>query len=100
MANENMESAISREVKEGMTVSTELSPELGPADKTILIRLTETDRVRWKQAAEVSGKTVSQMVRDVVNAHVENTLDCQHPTNMRRYYPWSEMCLQCGTRLK
>lgn len=100
MGNENIETAISKEIKQGMSISTELSPETGPADKQILIRLTETDRERWKQAADSVGLTVSQMIRDVVNDFAEKTLDCSHPINRRRYYPWSEVCLECGTRLK
>jgi predicted DNA-binding protein len=96
----NMEAALAREVANGTSISAELSPESGPADKTVLIRLTEADRERWKEASETVGKTMSQMIRDYVNKFVEDTLDCPHPTNMRRYYPWSEFCLQCGTRLR
>lgn len=96
----NMEAALEKEVASGTSISKELSPETGPADKTVLVRLTEADRERWKQASEKVGKTLSQMIRDSVNQFVQDTLDCPHPTNMRRYYPWSEFCLQCETRLR
>jgi predicted HicB family RNase H-like nuclease len=96
----NMESALENEIARGTGVSNELSPEDGPADKTILVRVTESDRERWKQAAEKAGKTMSQFIRDSVNESVKNTLDCPHPINMRRYYPWSEFCLLCQSRLK
>lgn len=97
---DNIEAALKKEMSQGMSVSTELSPESGPADKTVLVRLTEADRERWKQASEKVGKTLSQMIRDSVNGFVSETLDCPHPTNMRRYYPWSEFCLKCETRLR
>lgn len=98
--NSNIEAALEKEMAQGMRVSTELSPETGPADKTVLVRLTEQDRERWKAASEIVGKTMSQMIRDSVNEFVSNTLDCPHPVNMRRYYPWSEFCLKCETRLR
>lgn len=96
----NIEAALDKEMAQGMHISTELSPESGPADKTVLIRLTDYDRERWKQTAEKVGKTMSQMIRDSVNTFVIETIDCSHPTNMRRYYPWSEFCLKCETRLR
>lgn len=96
----NIEAALAKELESGMTVSTELTPDDGPAGKQVLIRLPESDRERWKEAADKHGKTMSQMIRDAVNEHVKGVLDCPHPTNQRRYYPWSEMCLACGTRIR
>jgi hypothetical protein len=97
----NLISAIAREAEsEDKAVSTEISPEDGPAGKNILIRLTEKDRERWKETAEKMGVTVSQMIRDTVNSKVQDVLDCSHPISQRRYYPWSEFCLACGTRLR
>lgn len=98
--NKNIEAALENEIAQGLHISTELSPETGPADKTVLIRLTEYDRERWKQASEKIGKTMSQMIRETVNDFVTETIDCTHPVNMRRYYPWSEFCLKCETRLR
>jgi hypothetical protein len=98
---DNLVSAIAREAESNdKAVSNEISPEDGPAGKNILIRLTEKDRERWKEAAEKMGLTVSQMIRDTVNAKVQDVIDCSHPISQRRYYPWSEFCLACGTRLR
>lgn len=97
----NLISAIAREAEsDDMGVSNEISPEDGPADKNILIRLPSKDRERWKEAADKAGTTVSQMIRDTMNTRVSEVLDCPHPTHMRRYYPWSEFCLACQTRLR
>lgn len=98
---DNLVAAIAREAESSdKAVSNEISPEDGPADKNILIRLSGKDRERWKQAADKMGLTVSQMIRDTVNAKVTDVIDCSHPINQRRYYPWSEFCLACGTRLR
>ena len=95
----NLVAAIDREAHGDKSISTEVSPEDGPADKNILVRLTNKDRERWKEASEKIGVTMSQMIRDAVNVKVIEVLDCPHPTNMRRYYPWSEFCLKCSTRI-
>jgi hypothetical protein len=98
---DNLISAIAREAEsKDKAVSREISPEDGPADKNILIRLPEKDRERWKDAAEKMGVSVSQMIRDTVNSKVQDVLDCSHPINSRRYYPWSEFCLECRMRLR
>jgi hypothetical protein len=85
---------------EGVAVSAELDADNGPAGKQILIRIPEKDRERWKQASEIVGKTMSQLIRDSVNDSVAGILDCQHPMNRRRFYPWAEFCLDCGQRLR
>ena len=95
----NLVAAIDREAHGDKSISTDVSPEDGPADKNILVRLTNKDRERWKEASEKIGVTMSQMIRDAVNVKVIEVLDCSHPTNMRRYYPWSEFCLKCSTRI-
>lgn len=96
----NLISAIAREAQGDKAISTEVSPDDGPADKNILIRLTNKDRERWKQASDKMGLTMSQMIRDTVNEKVADVIDCSHPVNMRRYYPWSEFCLKCQTRIR
>lgn len=96
----NLVSAIAREAAGDKSISAEVSPEDGPADKNILIRLTNKDRERWKEASEKIGLTMSQMIRDTVNEKVSEVIDCSHPISMRRYYPWSEFCLKCQTRLR
>ena len=103
MSNEeitNIAAALDKELSTGMGVSQEISTEEGAASKNILVRLPESDRTRWKQAADKMGLTVSQLIRDTVNEKVKNILDGPHPVNQRRYYPWSEFCLACETRLR
>lgn len=56
-------------------------------------------REYWKTAAEKSGVSLSEFVRDLVQAGAEDVLECPHPVEQRKSYPWSEVCLKCGTRL-
>jgi predicted HicB family RNase H-like nuclease len=71
-----------------------------PADKQVLIRATDHDKERWKRSADKEQVSMSQWIRDTLNAKAVDILDCNHPTNMRRYYPWAEFCLKCNTRLR
>jgi len=68
------------------------------ADKQVLIRATEEDHAKWKLAAEKAGKSMSEFIRDAVNASAKDIVDCPHPTNMKRFYPWATTCLQCGQK--
>lgn len=96
----NLKAAMSKAIEaEGIAVSKEVSSD-GTADKQILIRIPDKDRERWKAAADKKGKTVSQFIRDIVDHEVEGILDCRHPVNRRRYYPWAEFCLECEQRLR
>lgn len=81
-------------------VSHSISDDDGPANKQILIRATESDHERWKRAAEKVGQSVAQFIRETVNNKVVDILDCSHPVNMRRKYPWAEFCLRCNARLR
>lgn len=71
-----------------------------PATKQLLIRCTQHDRDRWKQAAARQGISASEFIRDTLNARAAELLDCKHPPEARRTYPWSETCLACGERLR
>lgn len=71
-----------------------------PADKQVLIRLTEWDRQRWGEAARVEGVSVSEFVRSLVNERVRGLLECDHPVDRRRVYRWAEFCQKCGARLR
>lgn len=96
----NLRAAMDKTISsEGIAVSKEVSSD-GTADKQILIRIPDKDRERWKQAADMKGKTLSQFIRDIVDYEVGGILDCRHPTHRRRYYPWAEFCLECGQRLR
>ena len=96
---DNLEVAMNK-VAETMefTVSTNLGED-GPSNKQIIVRTTDNDHERWKLAAQKEGKSMSQFIRDVVNERVVDVLDCSHPIELRRYYPWAEFCLKCNTRL-
>jgi predicted DNA binding CopG/RHH family protein len=72
--------------------------EGGTATKQVLIRATEEDRERWKQAAEAQGISLSEFIRNLANAAASDILDCSHPMEMRKSYPWSERCMACGHR--
>jgi len=82
------------------TVSTINKEDDGPADKQVLIRTTEPERDRWRKAAEKEGISLSQFIRDLLNARARELLECSHPIDQRRWYPWSEFCLKCNTRLR
>tara|TARA_B110001454_G_scaffold83618_1_gene80373 strand:+ start:6379 stop:6930 length:552 start_codon:yes stop_codon:yes gene_type:complete len=82
-----------------LTVSTRVSDDDGPADKQILIRATETDRERWKRAAEKAEMSLSALIRDTMNIKVTDILDCSHPMSHRTKYPWAEFCTKCDVRL-
>lgn len=70
------------------------------ASKQVLIRATEYDRDRWKQAADKEDISLSEFIRNACNHAAAESLDCQHPIEMRKIYPWSETCLKCKTRLR
>jgi len=82
------------------TISEGISDDDGPAVAKNIVRENSHDRERWKIAANKEGKSLAQFIRDVMNAKVIDILDCSHPTNMRRYYPWAEFCLRCNTRIR
>jgi len=82
-----------------MTVSALVGDD-GPTTKQVIVRTTDDDHERWKRASQRDGKSMSQFIREAVNARVSDILDCQHPINMRRYYPWAEFCLKCNSRLR
>lgn len=97
---DNVEAAM-HEMAESMdlTVSTKISDDDGPADKQILIRATEHDRERWKRAAEVEKVSLSALIRETMNGRVTAILDCTHPPQFRKEYPWASFCTKCDMRL-
>lgn len=70
------------------------------ASKQVLIRATERDRDRWKKAADTECISLSEFIRNACNKAASELLDCQHPIEMRKIYPWSETCLKCKARLR
>jgi hypothetical protein len=70
------------------------------ASKQVLIRATETDQARWKAAAAKQDISMSEFIRNVCNTAAASLLDCTHPQEFRKTYPWSDQCLKCGERLR
>lgn len=70
------------------------------ANKQVIVRATEADHDRWKSAAAKEGISLSEFIRKNCNTAAKLLLDCQHPREMRRAYPWSEVCLNCGHRFR
>jgi len=79
-------------------------PEEAPVeevrDKQVLIRVSETQRVQWQDAADADGLSVSEWLRQMADARWREIYTCTHPLEKRQSYPWSEICLECGTRLR
>ena len=66
----------------------------------VLIRATDEEKSRWKDAAESEGKGLSEWIRELANYRAEQILVCDHPANSRLSYPWAEICEKFGTRLR
>jgi hypothetical protein len=71
-----------------------------PTQKQVIIRATESDHERWKKTAEIKGISLAEMVRELCNKAAHEALDCQHPIEYRKSYPWAEICTKCETRLR
>ena len=97
---DNVEAAMNDLVEDlDLTVSAMSKEDDGPADKQVLIRATEHDRERWKRAAEKAGVSLSALVREVMNTRATDILDCSHPPQFRKDYPWASFCTKCDMRL-
>lgn len=70
------------------------------ANKQVIVRATEEDHERWKAAANFENISLSEFMRNACNKAAGNILECSHPMEMRKAYPWSERCLSCGKRLR
>jgi predicted HicB family RNase H-like nuclease len=105
MSNEqedNIEAAMAK-VAENLTLTRKAntgSVPGEPAQKQVMVRATEADHDKWKRAAEKSGVSMAEFIRDAVNVAAKNALECEHPVEMRKSYPWSEFCLKCNSRIR
>lgn len=97
---DNIEAAMDKVAETLTPVISSGTSEESPSDKQVLIRASEQEKERWKRAAEREHLSLSQFIRDTLNAKAVDVLDCPHPTNMRRFYPWAEFCLKCNLRLR
>ncbi|MFM9026527.1 MAG: hypothetical protein ACKOQ6_00835 [Bacteroidota bacterium] len=98
---DNLKAAMSSVIRDekDMTVRPITKADSGPADKQVLVRTTEEERLRWKSAATADGKNLSTWIRDSLNERASQILDCQHPMAETRFYPWATICMKCGQRL-
>ena len=69
-------------------------------DRQVLIRVAETQRSQWQDAAESDGTSVSEWLRQMADARWREIFTCTHPLDKRQVYPWSEVCMDCGTKLR
>ena len=69
-------------------------------DKQVLIRVSESQRDQWQEAAEADGQSVSEWLRQMADSRWREIFSCTHPIESRQVYPWSEFCLKCGVRLR
>ena len=80
-------------------VSPMVNDDGGTADKQVLIRTTDKQRDYWKRASDMSGETLSSWIRNALDAAAVALLECSHPVNMTKFYPWATICTKCGKRL-
>lgn len=71
-----------------------------PASAQVLIRTNEVTRDRWKEAAAITGKSLSDFIRDLVTAAADEIIDCPHPSQYRRWNLRAEYCTKCGLKLR
>lgn len=96
--DDNLDAAMGR-------VAESLEPTVQPRSdealtQQVLCRASEVDHRRWKDAAGRLGVSMAEFIRMSCNAKAADVLDCPHPLNQRRWYPWAEFCLACGLRLR
>ena len=71
-----------------------------PAMKQVIVRTTDAEHARWKQAADVLNVSLAEFMRDACSKAASRELDCAHPAQFRKEYPWSSTCTKCGKRLR
>jgi hypothetical protein len=101
MSNDNnLHAAMERAMQSGdMGIRPMAKEDDGPIGKQVLIRTTDSDRALWKEAASAEGVTLSSWIRTNLNNAAKTLLECEHPANMTRFYPWATICTKCGKRL-
>lgn len=71
-----------------------------PAMKQVIVRTTDVEHIRWKAAADVLGVSLAEFMRDACSKAAARELDCTHPAQFRKEYPWSAKCTKCGKKLR
>jgi hypothetical protein len=103
MENEqdNIEAAMDKVASEmTLTRKVRVGDDDEPSQVQVIIRTGGQERERYKEAAEKSGMSMSEWIRSIANKEAALILDCQHPMEFRKSYPWSESCKKCGKRLR
>ena len=100
-SQDNLRAAMAAVIRDesDMSISPFQNPDGGPADKQVLIRTTQYERDRWKDAAALDQKNLSSWIREHLNNQANLSLDCQHPMNETKFDPWATICMKCNTRL-
>ena len=100
MTDDNLEAAIANEAKAPLTRRRTTGTAPGEASNQVLIRASAESHERWKQAAAKQGVSMAEFVRAAADRSASDALDCFHPADQRRWYPWAEVCLKCGCQLR
>lgn len=101
MSEDNIEAAMEK-VAQSMKPTRKANAGGGdgePTQKQVLIRTTEADHERWKEAAEKNGMSMSEFLRMAANDAASKLGECQHPIENRKTYPWASFCMLCNKRL-
>lgn len=83
----------------GVGVASPTGAEPGEGTVQVLVRVPAASRDKWKRAAEARGSTLSDFVRQCCDDAAGALLECQHPIQLRKTFPWAEICRGCGKRL-
>ena len=103
--DDNMAAAMDAVMKsEPLTRKSNTNSEPGkPATKQFLLRLTPEEHDTWKAYSSAAKLPVAEMVREAVRDFIaRNPKDdfCDHPIQLRRYYPWAEVCVKCKKKFR
>ena len=101
MSEDNLEEAmeaVAADLKPTRRRSTGAAP--GEGSNQVLIRTSPESHQRWKDAATKTGVSMAEFVRSAADLAAKELLDCPHPPESRRWYPWAETCMKCGKTLR
>lgn len=99
--NNNLDAAMKKEF-ESMKPTSKRSTgakDGEPAQAQVIVRTTNEERERWKEAASKAGLSMSEWIRSMCTKEAFEVLECQHRQEDLLIYPWSTTCLKCGHRL-
>jgi len=99
--DDNLAAAIDHVMEnEELTIAPNTGSEPGnPASAQVLIRTTADERDYWKRAAEEMGISMTEFARQSLNFTAKEILECPHPPEAQKWYPWKTMCLKCGEQI-